>query len=162
MDEITAEPEYVDAPSVESRRPSVPTKVLTRTASFARSTSSVVPPPVITDLADASTGQGGATVDLEHIRGSATQLAGDPNIDKESALRIMKVFHDMERLLHTECVNRDRKLAEAQFQFEKVKLEMEMLQNALERPTTPPVAEQLFEPPPAPVKRGRRGWGNSS
>lgn len=141
------------------RRNTIPTRLLTRTSSFARTTaSSTIPDPVSTEAEQTP------RLKLADIREDATTIAADESIDKENALRIMKVFHDMENLLKSECVARDRKIAEAQFCLEKLKLEMELLQASLTRPSTPPPVQEndaisMFDnPPPAPQRRNKRMW----
>ena len=136
----------------------MPTRLLTRTSSFARTTAtSTIPEPIAIET------EQNARLNLADIRENATTIAADEHIDKENALKIMKVFHDMENLLKSECVARDRKIAEVQFCLEKVKLEMDLLQTSLTRPNTPPPCQdsdacQMDLPPPAPQRRNKRMW----
>ena len=140
-----SDPLVVDAEETASDKRS-----LVRAHSFGRMTSSRPPAPL-----SVPEGPLHCNCTLEEVRENATDLASRDGIDKDSALSIMKVFHDMECLLKTECVRRDRKIAEAEFGLEKLQLELDMMQSAMSRPVTPPV-----EVPPAPNKKSKRSsWG---
>ena len=55
------------------------------------------------------------TIDL--LRQRATELAERDNIDKITALDIVQLFHEMERLVQSECTLRDREIARLTFEL---------------------------------------------
>lgn len=77
---------------------------------------------------------------LDVLRQSAERLAEDERISKEAALQIMRLFHDMENLLHEECVQRDMNLAEYKFQIERLKMTLRHYEEA--NRTEPPKRKQ--------------------
>tara|TARA_B110001452_G_scaffold264934_1_gene268765 strand:- start:1 stop:321 length:321 start_codon:yes stop_codon:yes gene_type:complete len=58
---------------------------------------------------------------LECIRSDCVELVEKEDISKQSALQIMRIFHDMETLLGAECVKRDRQITNLTFDLEKTK-----------------------------------------
>ena len=59
---------------------------------------------------------------LDVLRQSAERLAEDEHMSKEVALKVMRLFHEMENLLHEECTQRDMSLAQHKFEIERLKM----------------------------------------
>lgn len=67
-----------------------------------------------------------ATKDLpriEQIRAFTTELVEREDVTKQSALQVVKMFHDMENLLHDECAIRDKIVTDQSFEIERLRMQ---------------------------------------
>ena len=90
------------------------------------------------------------THDLEGVRAVTNELVESTVLDKDTALRVMHIFHSMETLLRYECAKRDRRVCDVTAELERTRLHSE-----LDRLARRHTLETLRTG--TPVKAARRG-----
>lgn len=58
---------------------------------------------------------------LDEIREACAELVEREDVSKQSALQIMRLFHDLETLLQKECVERDKVITNLGFELERAR-----------------------------------------
>ena len=81
----------------------------------------IAPPPENDDVTVAST-----CTCIDDIRRGVVKLATSDKLDKESALHVTRLFHGMEMLMRHECTERDKKIAEANNDLERLRIQVEL------------------------------------
>ena len=103
-----------------------------RSNSFQQDGRRPVPPPVVPPPSPKPS-------EMDNIRRNIETLVSHPSLEKEHALKVLSLFHDLENFMNDECVKRDVEIAKLGFEVEKVCLERDLL-----------------APPPPPTEDSRR------
>lgn len=72
---------------------------------------------------------------MDTVRVNVETLVNHPSMEKEHALKVLSLFHDMENYMNGEFVKRDAEIAKLRFEVEKVVLHRDL--------TTVSVMQQL-------------------